>query len=207
MPRDDFERVDSSDAAPGSPFDATLVHLARRCPAAFEPLYLRYRDRVLAYCYRRLGDRDEAEDAASAVFVAALRGLHGFRDSTSPSGSFREWLFSIAHNEIAMRWRQRSRHPQQPLDTAAETPDLARSPEEHAILADRQRRLAASLSGLPPRERDVMELRLADLQTDEIARVLGTSEQNVRTAQSRAVARLRLALQGTGVAGSGATDG
>jgi RNA polymerase sigma-70 factor (ECF subfamily) len=184
--------------------DGALVLLAQRSPQAFAPLYLRYRDRVLAYCYRRLGDRDEAEDAASAVFVAALRGLGGFRDR---GDSFRSWLFSIAHNEVAMRHRNRSRHPAGPLAAAAAVVDPARSPEEAAIAADGQLRLAALLAGLPPRERETIELRMADLTTREIAHVLGISEQNVRTAQSRAVAKLRLAMGAVGVSGKEAADG
>jgi DNA-directed RNA polymerase specialized sigma24 family protein len=48
----------------------------------------------------------------------------------------------------------------------------------------------------------VLELRAADLATGEIARVLGISEQNVRTAQARAVARLRR-LEGVGLAAAG----
>lgn len=177
--------------------DAVLVRLAQTSPSAFEPLYVRYRDRVLGYCYRRLGDRDEAEDAASSVFVAALRGLPGFRDRDD---SFRAWLFRIAHNEVAMRHRHRVRHPVHALSAARDELDPGRSPEELAIVADGQRRLAAMLGDLPPRERNVLELRLADLTTTEIARVLSISEQTVRTAQCRAVARLRT---GPAVAGTG----
>jgi RNA polymerase sigma-70 factor (ECF subfamily) len=184
--------------------DAALVRLAREAPAAFDPLYRRYRDRVLAYCYRGLGDRDEAEDAASAVFVAALRGLAGFRGR---DGSFRAWLFRIAHNEVAMRHRHRARHPEHSLAAAVGEADPGRSPEEQAVLADGQRRLAALLAGLPPRERDVLGLRLADLATAEIARALGISEPSVRTAQCRAVARLRTELGVAGAGGKGPAHG
>jgi RNA polymerase sigma-70 factor (ECF subfamily) len=203
MPGVDSEQTQSWAEPPTAASDAALVDAAQRAPASFEPLYLRYRERVLAYCYRRLGDRDEAEDAASAVFVAAVRGLRAFRDRDD---SFRAWLFGIARNEVAMRHRHRYRHPVRPLASAEHIPDSARSPEEQAVLADGQRRLAALLSGLPSRERDVLELRIADLGTAEIARVLGISEQNVRTAQSRAVARLREALTGAGAVGEGVAD-
>ena len=185
--------------------DATLVRLAQHAPARFEPLYLRYRDPILAYCYRRLGNRDEAEDAASAIFIAALRGLGDFQDRDREN-SFRSWLFRIAHNEVAMRHRFRSRHPQDPLPEAGAVADPARSPEEEAVLGDAQRRLAAILANLPPREREVIELRLADLTTAEIARVLASNEQSVRTAQTRAIAKLRVAMGATDISRSGAGD-
>jgi DNA-directed RNA polymerase specialized sigma24 family protein len=51
-----------------------------------------------------------------------------------------------------------------------------------------------------------LELRVADLTTAEIACVLGIQEQAVRTAQSRAIARLREAIGGTGAAGREASD-
>lgn len=175
--------------------DLTLVRLAKTCPSAFEPIYLRYRDRIVSYCARRLDDRNDAEDAASAIFVAALRGLPDFCDDESSTDSFRSWLFTIAHNEVAMRWRRRSRHPEQSLDGATKSLTNAQSPEDHAILADGQRRLVVAMRDLPQREREVLELRIADLQTEEIATILGISTQNVRTVQSRAIARLRIALQ------------
>ena len=54
------------------PGDAELVRLAQSAPGAFAPLYLRYRDAVLNYCYYRLGNQHDAEDAAGTVFVKAL---------------------------------------------------------------------------------------------------------------------------------------
>ena len=84
------------------------MYVAQYSPMRFEPLYLRYRDPILAYCYRRLGNRAEAEDAASTIFIAALRGLRTFHDR-GKEDSFRSWLFRIAHNEVAMHHRRRSR--------------------------------------------------------------------------------------------------
>ena len=182
--------------------DGALVRAAQRAPGAFEPLYLRYRDRVFNYCYYRLGDRAEAEDAASAVFVKALGHLAGFRDR---GDSFRTWLFRIAHNEVADRHKRRGRHPEAPFAAALAVADPGRTPEDQAVRADDRRRVLALLAALPARERAVLELRAADLATGEIARVLGISEQNVRTAQARAVARLRR-LEGVGLATGRAAD-
>ena len=168
--------------------DAELVRLAQRSPRAFEALYRRYLDAVLAYCFRRLADRADAEDAASAVFLKALHGLPAFRDR---DGSIRAWLFCIAHNEVADRFKHRARHPEAPLDRLRGSASPERAPEDYAVVRDGHRRVLVLLRSLPPRERAVLELRAADLTTGEIAAVLGISDQNVRTAQCRAVARMR----------------
>jgi RNA polymerase sigma-70 factor (ECF subfamily) len=181
--------------------EAELVRRAQRHPSDFTPLYLAYRDRVLTYCAYRLRDPAEAEDAASAIFVKAFHALPAFRDRES---SFRSWLFRIAHNEVVDRQKHGTRHSSAPLDAAHELIDPAPSPEEAAITADALARLRGLLATLPPRERSVLELRLTDLSSREIATVLGISEQNVWTAQSRALHRMRTAMTG----GSGVrTDG
>lgn len=171
-----------------------LVLRAQQTPRAFAPLYLRYRDPVITYCFHRLGDHEEAEDAASAVFVRAIHGLAKFHDR---DGSFRTWLFRIAHNEVVDRHRHRARHSASPIELFQEWPGSAVSPEDLAADADVHRRIHALLSTLPPRERAVLELRAADLDTNQIAAVLGVTAQNVRSIQCRALARLR-ALLGMG---------
>jgi len=183
--------------------DAALVRLAQISPRAFEQLYLRYRHPVLAFCYRQLGDRDDAEDVASATFVAALRGLGRFQDR---GNSFRAWLFQIVRNEIGMSRRQASRHPEESLESAEELVDPARSPEELAVLADGQLRLAALLSTLSPSERHVIDLDLADLTTNEIAEVLDISEPAVRTRRSRAIDNLQAAFLQVNLAEDGDDD-
>ncbi len=168
--------------------DAELVRQAQHHPEVFASLYLAYRDRVLNYCSYRLSDPEESEDAASAIFMKALHGLSSFRDNND---SFRSWLFRIAHNEVADRLKHDARHPVASLLLAERLTDPRPSPEDIVITADATVRVRALLETLPPRERSVLELRLADLSCQEIAAVLGIGPQAVWSAQSRALGRLR----------------
>jgi RNA polymerase sigma-70 factor (ECF subfamily) len=171
--------------------DAELVRRAQRHASEFGPLYLRYRDRVLRYCLYRLGDLAEAEDATSAVFVKALHGITSVHDDDT---SFRPWLFRIAHNEVVDRYKRRALRPETALAAADDLVDPGPSPEEAAMTVEALGRLRILLGGLPPRERTVLELRLADLTTAEIAAVLGMTEGSVWTAQSRGLAKVRDAI-------------
>ena len=175
----------------GDASDAEMVQQAKRCTADFGPLYIRYRDRVYRYCAYRLGAGAEAEDATSAIFVKTLAGLRTFDDD---GASFRPWLFRIAHNEVTDRHKRRALRPETTLTGAMDFPDPSSSPEAAAETADGVNRLRILLQTLSPRERGVLELRLADLSTEEIAAVLGISVGSVWTAQSRALSHLRDAM-------------
>jgi RNA polymerase sigma-70 factor (ECF subfamily) len=172
--------------------DVALVAAARQHPHDFAPLFLRYWDPVLRYCTVRLHDHHDAEDAASQVFVDAYASLHHFQDRGG-AGSFRSWLFTIAHHEIANRHRYRVRHPASPLEDLEES--FGTDPiVEQAETIDERARVVALVQELPERPREVVELRLAGLTDREIAQVLGISGQAVRQAQSRAVAQLRIRM-------------
>jgi RNA polymerase sigma-70 factor, ECF subfamily len=177
--------------------DAELVARARADRRAFAALYRRYADPVYRYCYRRLGARPAAEDATSAVFTRALASLPNYRD-----GSFRGWLFTIAHRVVADHYR--AERPAAPLADAARLPDAAPSPEEAAVAGETGRTIRGLLAALPPDQRRLLELRLAGLTDAEIARVLGRSHGAVRTAQYRTLVRLRALL---GVPEEGKEDG
>ena len=180
----------ATDAAAAEDPDAGLVAAARRDPARFAALYRRYVDRVFRYCHRRLGDREAAEDATSLTFVRAFEALPRYRD-----GSFRAWLFTIAHHTIANDLRGASRRADRPLDAALKVVDPAPGPEEAAVAADARTTIRALLARLPEDERRLLELRLAGLSGPEIARVLGRSHGAVKVAQFRAIARLRAAIE------------
>jgi len=73
---------------------------------------------VYRYCYRSLGSQEAAEDATSQIFTQALAALHRYK-----SGSFRAWLFTIAHNVVVDEARRR--RPASSLDLAETLVDPA----------------------------------------------------------------------------------
>lgn len=168
--------------------DAVLAARAVRDRAAFGLLYDRYATSVYRYCYRRLGNKEAAEDATSQVFVKALSALPSYREG----GSFAGWLFSIAFStttDLQRRWR-----PTAPLDDAGFVPDRAAGPEETVIAAEGRSHLRALVESLPSDQRRAVELRMAGLAGAEVATAMGRSLQSVKMLQFRAIGRLRQLL-------------
>ncbi|HEU5434433.1 MAG TPA: sigma-70 family RNA polymerase sigma factor, partial [Thermomicrobiales bacterium] len=167
-----------------------LVERAQRGEReAFAALYDRYLPRVYGYCYRLLGSRGAAEDATADVFMRALIALPAYR-----AGSFRPWLFTIAHNVIIDHRRRRRGES---LTAAIETADPAPSPEAAAIASAERAALHAALPLLSAEQQHVVALRLAGLSAAEIGEALGKPRGAVDALQHRAVVRLR-ALLATG---------
>jgi RNA polymerase sigma factor (sigma-70 family) len=187
-------------APDGSPLpmvepEALLVARAQCDPAAFAPLYDAYFDAVYRYCYHRLDSWEAAEDATSLVFTNALAALPRYQ-ADSRAGSFRSWLFVIAHNVVANNRRAAVLRSVLPLADAGAVLDAAPTPEEAALRAEASRTVHALLGQLPPDQRRVLELRLAGLTDAEISRVLGRTHGAIRTTQYRAAIRLRTLLAG-----------
>jgi RNA polymerase sigma-70 factor (ECF subfamily) len=150
---------------------------------AFAVLYRDHLTPVYHYCARRLPTLEDAEDATSQIFTKALATLATQREPSS----LRSWLFTIAHNVIADHYR--ARHLTVALtDVAAEPSADAARPEAEVLDRDMVRSLLARLPGEQAR---IVELRLAGLTREEIARVLGKNPNAIKVAQFRAYARLR----------------
>jgi len=166
--------------------DAILAQEATHDPNAFATLYLRYANQVFRHCYRRLGNREAAEDATSLVFTKTLTGLDRFDPNR---GTFAAWLFTIAHHVSADHFRSQGRYVG--TQEFPDPVDPAETPEEIALARDEAGNLRRALEQLSPREREVIELRLAGLSSAEISDVLGCQRNAVAQAQYRAIGRLR----------------
>jgi RNA polymerase sigma-70 factor (ECF subfamily) len=167
--------------------DEELAARARHDPDAFTMLYHSYAMKVYHYCYRRLENREAAEDATSQIFMNAYSNLH--RLGTKP---FRPWLFAIAHNVVIDA--HRGRVYTTPIDAIGDRQDPDASPESLAIVGERRGAVQILLHQLPKRDREVVELSLAGLTGPEIARTLHCSHDAVRTAHHRAIVRMRALL-------------
>lgn len=115
----------------------------------------------------------------------AMTGIDGFR-----GGSFPAWLFTIARH-VVISATERSGRSVVTLDAIAEPPDHQPGPEALAVAGDASRELYAALDALTDDQRQVIELRLADLTTAEIAEAMGRDPVAIRMLQHRAIRRLR----------------
>ncbi|WP_079062812.1 RNA polymerase sigma factor ShbA [Peterkaempfera griseoplana] len=163
---------------------------------------------VLRYCRARLtrlpgGARHHVDDVAQDVCLAVLCALPRYRDEGRP---FEAFVYGIAAHKIADLQRAAMRGPAStavPADVLPETADESLGPEERALLSSDAAWARELLACLPPRQRELVLLRVAaGLTAEETGEVLGMSAGAVRVAQHRALSRLRaLAEEAEGATG------
>lgn len=161
---------------------------------AAEWLVLRYADEVMGLCTAMVRDRVAAEDLVQDVFGRAFMGLAGFRAEASS----RTWLLKIARNRCIDHLRARQREPWGGVDPDAELePDALPDdePMPHDLL-DRRGEVEAALDSLAEGDRALIVLRFRNgLDYSELAMAFGLKEGTVRMRVSRALARMRHALE------------
>jgi RNA polymerase sigma factor (sigma-70 family) len=145
---------------------------------------------VYGYFAYRVGRRADAEDLTQQTFERALRAWSRFDPARGTAGA---WLLAIARNLLVDHYRADAAKGAEPLDEVGEKrlgsvtpdPDLGIDPA-----------LAEALASLGAREREVVALRFGgDMTGREIAAALNLSLANVQQILSRALRRLRTALE------------
>lgn len=149
--------------------DEQLAQLAASgSDRAFAAIYDRYLPALVRYCRGILTSQEDAEDAAQATMMNALRALH----ERPLTVHLRPWLYRIAHNEAISLIRARRHHEH--LDKAADV-ELP-GPDEALAIRTRLTQLVSDLRDLPERQRSALVMReLCGLEYEEIADALGSS--------------------------------
>ncbi len=167
---------------PGIPLSD--AELAARCAAgderAFADLMGRHQKMLLAVCLRITGDRDDAFDALQETLTRAWRSLGRYRGDARMA----TWLYRIAVNASLDETRRRARRPV-PVDGIPDHGFGTRAGPEDAVVG--RLTLDEALARLPPPYRTAVVLReLCGCTYEEIADVLGTPVNTVKTRISRA---------------------
>ena len=167
------------------------AHDAERLQRLYEDnLHVIYR-----FIYSKVGNREEAEDLTSQVFIKAVRSIDNSRDTAS----IQSWLFQVARTTIADHWRSfyqlRAHSLDDLLEAGWEGPAETEPPPRVAQPQDRVTRI---LGRLPDHYREVLTCRfLLNLSIKETAQRMGLSEANVKVLQFRALKKAgRLELEG-----------
>lgn len=154
---------------------------------AYASIVYAYQDAVYNLCYRILGERGEAEDAAQEAFLRAYLNLSRYDQERS----FKTWILSIASNYCIDRLRRR-RLQWMSLDDEPVADRLALhsdDPEPEPATLDRERSQAIQkmLNELSPDYRAVVVLRYwYEYSYAEIADMLETTESAVKSRLFRA---------------------
>ena len=147
--------------------------------------------RLRRYARALVGDRATADDLVQDTLERAWAKLHLYRRGTD----LRAWLFTVMHNVHVNRVRAARATDQLEEDM----PELAqRASQGDALLV---RDLDRAISRLPDEQRAVLLLvTLEEMSYEEVARTLGIPIGTVMSRLSRARDKLRVMMQGQGVA-------
>lgn len=173
--------------------------------SAFDTLAERYAGRAYQIAYGVLGAREDAEEVAQDVFVRVHRALPKFRGDSE----FTTWMYRIAMNLARNRYRwNKSRGSQRTLSLDAplegkdggegtfELPESRQGPDEVALTAELEARVAKELQNLPPLYREALVLRNVDeLSYENIASLLGCKLGTIKSRIARAREELRRRLK------------
>lgn len=167
---------------------------------AWAELARRVLPRVYGLCFRLLGKRDEASDAAQAVMLRLVQVL-GQYDARS---RFSTWTYRIATNVCISRMRSAkvrqtlSLSAPEGSDGDARYSPVGREPDPRVGVErqDAARRLGLALASLEPDQRAILILRDGqDLSYEHIAGVLDVGLGTVKSRLFRARAALRQAME------------
>jgi RNA polymerase sigma-70 factor, ECF subfamily len=153
----------------------------------------RHRKPLVGYLYRMIQDEAAAEDLAQEAFLRVYKARHSY----VPSARFSTWLYRIATN-LTLNWIRdhRAEENREPIGSPDSLAD-ERPPAEQALIRGAERgEVRRAIASLPTRQRCAVILHKYDgLPYAQIAEVMGTSEQAVRSLIFRAhqVLRERLA--------------
>ena len=138
-------------------------------------------------CMALLGSQAEADDAVQETLMAAHAAFDGFRGD----GSLRAWLYGIARRRCARSLEQRKAG-----ERGAAQPTPEASTEELVETRRRAEQARALLATVRPTEREALLLRyLGELSFREVGEACGIDEAAARKRVSRALARLREAVE------------
>ncbi len=159
----------------------------------FAALYREFRPRVVGLCRYFLGSREEAEDAASDVFLRLPKAMESY-DRRLP---FARWLSTVTGHyclDLLRRWQTERRYfthaaPGRPH------PSSASSPLDQLLAVEQENAVRGAVSRLPEIYRRPLVLRYYnEMSYEQISERLGLNKGTVKTRIFRAKKELQRTL-------------
>ena len=157
-----------------------------RDDADFEALYRAHAADVLGYCARRTS-REDAKDAASEVFVIALRKI----DSVPRGEAALPWLYAVAANVLRNRARSGRRRLRLSAKLRSVADPTTPGPEPIVVRNAEHQELLDALATQPEKDQEVLRLvEWEGLGREQVAEMMFVSRAAIDQRISRAYKRL-----------------
>jgi RNA polymerase sigma factor (sigma-70 family) len=169
---------------PGADFHVVSAPAPAAESVQWEAVYRETAVIVYRFIYARVGNRPDAEDLTTQVFIRALPRLR----LPAAIEEIRSYLLATARTVLADHWR---RHYDVHLAALEEgLPAAPPEPSDPASEEEGIRRANLVLASLPQNYRHVLELRfLRGYSLRETAEAMGVSLSNAKVLQHRALRR------------------
>ncbi len=158
---------------------------------AFEEMVCAYRETVYWQIRRMVFNHDDADDILQMTFIKAWTSVDKFRAESKLS----TWLYRIAMNETLTFLTRQQQHQQISID---EVDSNLLNTLESDIYFDGnelQRHFQRALQTLPPKQRQVFNLRyFDDMKYEDISFLLGTTVGALKASYHHAVKKIQVYL-------------
>ncbi|MDR1940871.1 MAG: sigma-70 family RNA polymerase sigma factor [Endomicrobium sp.] len=160
----------------------------------FEQTYKEFFKIIYSYILARVREDNTACDIAAAAWQKALKNFNSFDES---KGNIRQWLFTIARNEINMHYRLYYVKKFLSLTGFEDTKISQEKAIEDSLIYEQEKQtLLSGLETLDKKERDIIALKFySGLNNRQIAELVNISESNAGTIINRSMNKLRTFME------------
>ena len=165
---------------------------------AFDLLVKRYRDPLMNFIFRFVGDKIDAEDILQETFLRLYKNKHYYKEIAK----FSTWIYTIAGNLAKTELRKRKRrnlfsiHNFMSTEKDYELPDKGITPEKYtnAVITDTE--IQKAIDKLSPKFKQVILLRdVQGFSYEEISQIVSIPLGTVKSRVNRARLKLQLNLK------------
>jgi RNA polymerase sigma-70 factor (ECF subfamily) len=169
---------------------------------AFDLIVKRYKEQLLNFVYRFVGNQEEAEDIVQETFLRVYRKRKAYKRIAK----FSTWIYTIAGNLSRTELRRRKRRKLFSVtdmgyeDRDYEISDEGYNPENHVEGVIQEEIIHAEINNLSPKFREVIILRdVQELSYEEISKIIrvpiGTVKSRVNRGRLKLQSRLKYLMK------------
>ena len=165
---------------------------------AYDLLVKRYKDPLMNFAYRFLGNTEEAEDVVQETFLRLYRNKNAYRQIAK----FSTWIYTITGNLAKTELRKRKRRKLMSISDLGfeekeyEIEDTKADTEQGAESALQEKYIQKAIDELPPRFKQVIILRdIQELSYEEVGKIIKAPLGTVKSRLNRARLKLQEKLE------------